>query len=168
MSVARLLSAVEFNTPLPVWVVVVVCAVAVGLILWFYRAEREAAGVGKMRWVVGLRVIGVLVAFMMIAGPGGVWASRRHSRGVLYLVLDDSRSMGRVDVGAEKSRAQLAQEAVEKLRGTLGEFDVSVVPMSSGHPSAAEREWLETAAEVLRNPRGSATEIGGALRAVGV
>ena len=159
--------SMEFNSRVPVWLILVIGAMAVVSVVYFYLRQRSAAGSGAVRLVSALRILAVLAVVTMLIAPSRVWTAERHSRGRLCLILDDSRSMTRVDPPHARSRAQEAQEALAQLRPTLDQFDVTLVPLSRPEllVPAGDR-WFDTSRQIVGSCKGTSTAIGGALEFV--
>jgi hypothetical protein len=157
------ISTLEFNSGLPVWLALGLGVVAMISVLYFYLGQRSAA----IRLLFGLRLVAVFTVVTVLIAPSRVWTFEHHSRGRLYLLLDDSRSMSRVDPPQTRSRAKCAEEALAQLRPTLDQFDVTVVPLSRPESlMPAADQWFETARQILHRCQGTATAIGSALEFV--
>ena len=133
---------IEFNSALPIWFATTMAAAAIASVIYFYRGQEAVTGKGGIRLLMLLRLAVVIVAAVMLMAPGRVWTFQHHSRGRLYLVLDDTRSMSRIDPPRTKSRAALAEEALRRLRPTLDQFDVTRAGCLPSARGGIRQTWL--------------------------
>src|SRR3954454_2934953 len=112
------ISAIEFKAALPLWLIAAFAMAAIGSAVYFYCGQKTVAGTGRLRVLTLLRLSALLIAVVMLVAPSHVGTFLHRSRGRLYLVLDDTRSMARVDVPQARSRADLAEDALRQLRPT--------------------------------------------------
>jgi hypothetical protein len=160
------ISVLEFNfpLPLPLWVTVGFATAAVVSAIYLYHRQKIAADIHTIRILTLLRILALFTAVVLLLAPVLVRASQHHSRGRLYLLLDDSRSMSRVDPGQTQSRAALAEEALQEIQSTLDRFDVTLVALSRPESLTPTPEaWFSSARSILDNPQAPSTPIGQVL-----
>ena len=114
-----------------------------------------------------LRLLVVMTAIAMLLAPSRVWTAQRHFRGTLFLILDDTRSMSRIDPPQTATRASLAESALHRLRPVLDRFDISVLSLSNPSPfTPPPQTWYDAARAILQYPHAPATAIGRALEGI--
>jgi hypothetical protein len=79
---------------MPWWLLAMVAAIALALIIYLYRQQRDLAPRQTMITLMVLRVALLLLLTVALAGPGLQWTLSETSPGQLWLVLDHSKSMG--------------------------------------------------------------------------
>lgn len=98
---------VVWSPVVPVWAIVMVALVALGVTVWSYRRVTGLSR-GHRFALGGLRLAAFLIVVACLARPTLVVASAVPQRNVLAVLLDDSRSMALRDDGTD-SRAALVE-----------------------------------------------------------
>ncbi|MGJ8695539.1 MAG: hypothetical protein ACSHYF_04425 [Verrucomicrobiaceae bacterium] len=111
--VTLLAGGLELSGLWPLWVIPLVGEVGAEVILWTYRYEREAVGVRRGRWLVGLRLGSLAVFAWILLQPVFSRIEERDLQREVVVLVDSSASMNLVDDGQEKSRIELARERLE-------------------------------------------------------
>lgn len=85
---------------LPWWLLLPALGIALGLIIWLYWAQRRIAPARLILLLTLLRAGLVGLMLLMLLQPVIRWTQTRHSAGTLWLLLDQSPSMGSRDAQA--------------------------------------------------------------------
>ncbi|MGE9266492.1 MAG: hypothetical protein ACQKBY_00225, partial [Verrucomicrobiales bacterium] len=138
---------VTFASLWPWWAVPLLVALAGELILWLYRYEKQVVSAKRGRWLTGLRLAGLAFLCWILLEP--VWSryEERELEKEVIVLVDDSASMHLVDDGEEKSRQELAREALEasgllaELEGKVGVRELKVARRALGEGESAADGW---------------------------
>jgi hypothetical protein len=185
----------NFDPAVPLWILIPTAFVAATMITFFYGAQSKASPPRLIHILTAIRVFLVLLVVCVLLAPVRVSQFDTHSRGTLWLLIDDSASMRQVDrqmAGPElqqwatalgvrsESIAGLARgeltAALFKARPahddpTLGDvveqYDVKIVPIGQPRVIVPEKGHIAaTIADMLQTPAGNDTAIGDALSLV--
>ncbi len=105
-------------------------------IWWVYKREPEYCSLKKKRWMAFFRIMGVLILLLIISNPVLAVFVKGSVRGKVVVLVDDSKSMSRVDKYKKGEDKLIAAHVLDKL--PLTEKDATKIP------AAAEREIAST------------------------
>jgi hypothetical protein len=166
MILALLISTWDFTSPLPIWLCLILGCATLALTLNSHRSIRPRTGLRSARTLPILRAFTIGIATTMLLAPTYVSTTLRHTRGPLLLILDDSRSMNRVDSPQNESRSAQAQQALNAIEPTLNQFDVQVIALSNPIASPPTAHWPAIAHTILANPTANQSPIGETLHRI--
>ncbi|HSZ55177.1 MAG TPA: vWA domain-containing protein [Tepidisphaeraceae bacterium] len=177
------------------WIVFAGTMIAIALVFYFYKAQKHAACARLLRVLTALRVGLILLLALVLLAPSRALRYDTHSRGTLWLLIDDSASMRQVDrrapAGELREWAGALGSSVEKIAGlnrgqlaaaaltataspgrfapsaVIEQYDVKIIPISKPRVIVPLRNHaVADAVAMLRDPAGGSTAIGDALRLV--
>src|SRR5437868_3639585 len=91
------IAAWEFKPAVSAWYIVPAILAALASVIISYRAHARIAARSTIRVLTGMRVALVIIVVGLLLAPTRVATVVRQTRGTLWVVLDDSGSMRRVD-----------------------------------------------------------------------
>src|SRR5690349_9067563 len=95
-------------------------------IWWVYKREPEYCSLRKKRWMAFFRIMGVLILLLIISNPVLAVFVKGSVRGKVVVLVDDSKSMSRVDKYKKSEDKLIAAHVLNKL--PLTEKDASKIP----------------------------------------
>ncbi len=100
----------------PVWLIVLLLAVAIGTAVWSYRHGNPALKPWQHRLLVALRLAVLALVAVMLLCPGRMTEERNAEKSHIVVLLDSSASMGARDLPSRRSRLERAVEFARKTR----------------------------------------------------
>ncbi len=127
-------------------------ALVCGAVVWLAWRNTEGQGVGRRRWLLGLRVLAVLVLLVVFLQPGVRLEHVSRVRNHIALLLDTSRSMGLP--GEDGTRLADAQGMLARERGVLDEWrqahQVDIYSLSDHARPVADGAQLKAEGDATR------------------
>lgn len=147
--------------PLPWWALMLLFAGGFALVAYMYMAQRKVASSRAVAVLAGLRILLLVLLLVLLLRPSLTWTHTATSAGTLYLVLDQSPSMGAVDpqsTAVERLRWADAMGALP--RELPRESRLDVVAAQVGILRDALEGMRSTDGEMLAAARGGAEGAG--------
>ncbi len=85
----------------PVWLLIAALLVALGLIVYLYRAQRCVVPARTLAMLMAIRLAELALLAILLFAPAIRWVKVSRSAGTLWLVLDHSASMAFKDAQAQ-------------------------------------------------------------------
>lgn len=142
------------------WLWLLLIAAGAAVLFYAYRDIYRRTSHTLVWWLMGLRVLGLLLLLLALAKPVWTGEIEQTDPGLVGIVVDTSRSMSLSD-GASGTRYARARTAVERLREALSKqpgsrltvdlFDITGVPIPAfPDKPTADRTDLERALKQTR------------------
>ncbi|MBC7979289.1 MAG: hypothetical protein H7Y36_01855 [Armatimonadetes bacterium] len=96
------------------WIIALVGALIAEGLVRLYRYESGAVSPRRAKALVALRLIGLAILGFILIEPTWVRKVKREVEQEVIILLDDSASMGLVDEGEKKNRAEIGADALAK------------------------------------------------------
>lgn len=114
MALAGLSKVVRIAPDWNIWIIALVGALIAEALFRLYRYESQAVTLQRARALVVLRLLALLVLGFILIEPTWVRKVKREIEREVIILIDDSASMGLIDEGQTKSRAEIGAEALVK------------------------------------------------------
>jgi hypothetical protein len=138
------------------WTVIFIGVGLLALSWWMARRDARFADQPKMVWFLfGLRCVAILVFLWMLAGPTLVTTVRMFKTKSIAILVDNSASMGLVDVVDGSGNVSRWAAARQEDRGTrqLAQLDEAVARLRAAQNALVRFSSLPNATKDLSEPR---------------
>lgn len=137
-----------FNGDLPMWAIVLACALAVVSlgVLFFYELKRREGGAAA---IVLTGALAVVALFFAVVRPVRIAARESVIGAKVVVLVDDSRSMALVD--EQSSRAAVASKAVSRLTKAAKDARLLTLAFGEGAPTPFSADPSKTGGRAPRS-----------------